>query len=314
MVQIPHVQRAVRVHPFPLRLRKGPRRNADRIVFCPERVDIVGLFGRQQRLCGVQLRQQVRPADADTEIVIGCAEDVQHFRICSAVRAVALRCEHICPVRIKSFEQLRIVCKGDDLCRHMMAFKVLVQDADHDAVQHADAASVQCRRICRDLQVLSVPHEVIGFVSHDRSRVADQPRTVFSPCQAGQQIDIPVEQHLVELAETAVDVLISPAGVLGKLLIVFVGIARLYRAFLCPLLEHLVFIIAYPHRVRSCLRAGPDGQKGRHEDHDAGKKRDPVQQTSVISEGYRPHLCSSPFMSFASDAVSAIVISFNYTG
>ena len=163
----------------------------------------------------------------------------------SSVSAVAFRGQHVHVMGVKSAEQMRIIRKSNNFRCHLMFIQILVQHADHGAVQHADPAPVHGCGIGCYIRVSVMLHEIIRFSAHDSLWVSDQGCPVFTPRQAGKEIDLPVQEHLIQFAESPVNIFIIPAGIFGELPVVFIGVARLDRAFLSAFLEDLVFIVAY---------------------------------------------------------------------
>ena len=87
----------------------------------------------------------------------------------SSVRAVAFCGQDIHLMGIKGTEQLCMIRISNHFRRDLMLIQVLVQHADHGAVQHPDPASVQRRRFCSDADISIMLHKIIGTpVSNDQ--------------------------------------------------------------------------------------------------------------------------------------------------
>ena len=159
------------------------------------------------------------------------------------VGAVALGGQHVDLLAVEGLEQRRVIPEENDLRLDAVFLEERAQHGGHRAVQHADPPAVQRGGVGGQRLVRVVGDQVEALVAHGRVRIADQRLPVLPPGQPGQEVDPAVQQHLVQVAEFAVHILIPPAGVLRQLLVVFVGIACLDGALPGPLLEHLVFIV-----------------------------------------------------------------------
>ena len=103
---------------------------------------------------------------------------------------------------------------GDNRCSDAVVIQILIQHAHHRTVQNADRAPVQAGRILRDAIVLVVFDKVIGLVAHDCVRIPDQFLSFLPPGKAGKQINLAIQKHLIEFIEAAVNIGVSPAGIL----------------------------------------------------------------------------------------------------
>ena len=105
-------------------------------------------------------------------------------------------------------------------------------------------------------------YEAVCLIAHRGIRVADQVLTVFSPGKSCKKIYVAVKEHLVKISEISIHILITPAGVFRKLLIILVGITFLNRAFRSSLLEYFILVVAHAHKLAgSAVGVGCDGGK-----------------------------------------------------
>ena len=90
-------------------------------------------------------------------------------------------------------------------------------------------------------------YEVIGLITHSRIRITYKRFAFLFPCKTGKYIYIAVQQFLIQVTEIAVYILVIPPGILGQLLIVFIGIASLDGTLFGAFLEHFILVIAHPN-------------------------------------------------------------------
>ena len=295
--QITDVKRIVRGQPCLFRRGKGARRNADRVIFCTQRIKIIRLLQRELGLCSVQALQQVRPLSVDAQVIVGSSERKQDLQVVSSVGAVSFRGEQIQLPRFKILKQRGIVIIHTDFGRDVMLLQVPVQRIHHRAVQHADLSVLKGSRIDGYIIVGDVPDQVVGLIAHRQFRVADQVRPLFPVGKSRQQIDLAVQEHLIKIAEFSVYILIFPAGVLGDLPIVLIGIALLDRAFRSAFLEHLIFVIADPDRhglVIGIFAGSADTQSRQRQEKNHCAQKD---QKSAALSGSVDHRCVPLFTS-----------------
>ena len=91
--------------PLLLRVRKGSARYADRIKLVAQRIDVIRLINRKLRLRDIKLAEQIRSVPAHTEIVLGCSERAEQFRMISSVCAVALCSKNVHFLIVKRLEK-----------------------------------------------------------------------------------------------------------------------------------------------------------------------------------------------------------------
>ena len=183
----------------------------------------------------------------DAKVVIGGSKGKQRFGVITPIRAVTFCCQNIDLVRVKGTEQPRMLRENHHVRLNAILGQELVQYAAHGAVQYADALSVESGRISRDFRICIVFNQIIGFAAHDSVRISDNIFPFFSVSQTCKQINLPIQKHLIQIAESAVDIFILPACILGDLLIVFIGIPGFHQAFARPFLKDFIFIIAHTH-------------------------------------------------------------------
>ena len=87
-------------------------------------------------------------------------------------------------------------------------------------------------------------YQVVGLIAHRQIRVTYKLFAFFFIRKTGKYVYIAIQQLLIQFAEVAVYILIMPAGILGQLLIVLIGIAGLDSTLFGPLLKHFILIIA----------------------------------------------------------------------
>ena len=87
-------------------------------------------------------------------------------------------------------------------------------------------------------------YKIIGFVAHRSIRIANNINPVLLLRKAGQEVDLSIEKHLVQITELTVYILILPACVFQKLLVILIGVAGLDLTFLRSLLKDFVLVIS----------------------------------------------------------------------
>ena len=135
--------------------------------------------------------------------------------------------------------------KRNNFRSHVMVVEVLLQNADHSTVQYTDCVSVQRFRISVDRSVCVMLNEIIGLAAHDAVRIADQCGAFFTPGKTGQQIDLTLQEHLIQVSVTAVHIFVLPACVFRKFAVILVSVAGLNRTLLSAFLKHFVLVITY---------------------------------------------------------------------
>ena len=198
------------------------------------------------------------------------------------VRPIALRREDIHGMGVKGIEELGVIGIGDNRRLDAVVLQILVQDVHHRAVQNPDGAPVQAVRILRNVSIRVVFDKVIGLVAHGRVRIPDQCLPVLSPRKAGKQIDLVVQKHLVELIEVAVYIGVSPAGILGKLLVILVGVSCLDLAVPGAFLKDLVFIVSDANGLAFGIRGSDGRQDERNHNSRTGDKSKSAQRHIVL--------------------------------
>ena len=119
----------------------------------------------------------------------------------------------------------------------------------HGAAGAADGQSNQLRSgqigqsaVLPDVDiVVFLPHGVVGKI-HD-------PGALRGVGHTDHHIHLTVYQHLENVRPVSVDILILPAGVVGDLLQIFIGIARLIFLVAFPFCEVGAPDIAHPHHL-----------------------------------------------------------------
>ena len=107
--------------------------------------------------------------------------------------------------------------------------------------------------------------KVICFIAHCRFGVTDYLLTILLFGKTCKQVNLPVDQHLIKLAVTAIDIFIFPACVFRQLQIVFIRIAFFDRTFASTLLKDLVLVISNSDGLDIILSKNRNGQsKQRH--------------------------------------------------
>ena len=87
-------------------------------------------------------------------------------------------------------------------------------------------------------------HKGIGFVAHGAFGIVYKIKSVVSLCKSGEKVYLARKKHIVEIAETAVYILVIPSGVLRELAVILVGITCLYGTLGSPLLEYFVLVVS----------------------------------------------------------------------
>lgn len=158
----------------------------------------------------------------------------------------------------------------------------------HDgAVQSADPHPVQ--RVIRrgDPVVLTVFDHVVGFAAHRELRVADDADSAFRLREPCQEIDLTVQEHLVKIGESAVDILVLPACVFGNLAVVFIGGALPYRARLGARLEGPVFVVADAERGDPFFGIRRVHGRYQEQEYDGKKRRDFMHTNTSLAKHWR---------------------------
>ena len=125
------------IQPLFLGVRQRTARDAYRVVFVAQVVDVVRFVDCKLGLRGIKCSQEVRSRFAYAEIVFRRAERAEEFRVFPAVCAVAFSCQDIDLVLVKSPEQRLVIVELDDLGIDRTLLQELLQDVDHRAVQDA---------------------------------------------------------------------------------------------------------------------------------------------------------------------------------
>ena len=135
--------------------------------------------------------------------------------------------------------------KRNNFRSHVMVVKVLLQNADHSTVQYTDCVSVQRFRISVDRSVCVMLNEIIGLAAHDTIRITDPCSAFFTPGKTGQQINLTVQEHLIQVSVTAVHIFVLPACVFREFAVILISVAGLNSTLLSAFLKHFVLVITY---------------------------------------------------------------------
>ena len=128
-------------------------------------------------------------------------------------------------------------------------------------------------------------HKAVRLIAHRHLRIADDIRAILPPGQARHQIDVSIQQHLVEIAEAAVDVLVLPSGILGHLSVILIGIPCFDSVLSRTFLKNFVFIVAdADYRCFLCKGRGCDNVYGAEQ-----CKKQSVH--AIYSHSFCFHLC-----------------------
>jgi hypothetical protein len=129
----------------------------------------------------------------------------------------------------------------------------------------------------------------IDFVPHRGRWIPNNTKPVISLCKTGNKIYVTGQQHIIEIAKAAIDILIGPTGIFRELTVVFIGVAVLDLTVLRALLEDFILVITYPDNFRSVISQGGKGNACDHQHDRTGKDEKPAQRCPAMLVRNKPH-------------------------
>ena len=214
MIEIADTEDDVILDPFFLRVGQLW---TDDVVFDLEGIDEIRLLRHHPLLRFRQLGKEIRTGGAHAKVIVRRAERVKERGVFLIAAAVAFRHHGVDPVPFEGVQQALMVWEDGNLGGNPVLVEKFSQHLHDGAVQSADPHPVQ--RVIRrgDSVVLTVFDHVVGFAAHRELRVADDADSAFRLREPCQEIDLTVQEHLVKIGESAVDILVLPACVFGNL-------------------------------------------------------------------------------------------------
>ena len=273
----------------------------------------------------IQVLQQILPAGCHAEIkILGAATDKGLQAGIGNNPDAGLSQHRIHRPLLQGGNGGPRIAIGQHLRPKVLLLHKLPQAALHDACHRAQPLAVKG---CRSFRYGAVPaalQEDVLCLSHGQLRIQKLPGTLLRPGQPCKNINLPLKEHLIQLREGAVHILISPIGIRSQPLIILIAVAPLHIPLAGPLLPVRLLIIRHPddllliialchpaatnsHRCRRNSR----GQQPRRPQPDCpAEAKNPPQPASPCPPAFLLHSRSSPsitsmvFISKASRKVS----------